>query len=733
MTGTEIKKSCCRLCTYFCPVQVHVNNGEVVKVESDKVGANGRRFICERAALGAVDFHNHPQRLNYPLKRIGAKGEGKWAQISWEQATGEIANKLNSIRANFGPEAVAVMTGHGSEPFSWTIHRWCNIFGTPNTFSSTKNCWAPQLAVELAVCGSDTYPNLPKPGVTRCMVVFGGNPYESRPYWWDQFVEAKKQGAKLIVIDPRRTRTADMADIWLQIKPGSDGALAYAMLNVIIQEKLYDELFVQKWCSGFDKVSDFVKEYSPEAAEAITWIPQEKIVQVARMYALGRPAVLQAIWGVTHSQLGRGRTLCINPAKSILRAITGNLDIDGGELLRSRTTGADYARNMQWKLLLEHPLRKKDTIGADRFPIMSVRAFRLYSETWQKVFGEAGYPLDRAVAPNPSPYYIWNGIAEGKPYPIRALIVSGLNAMCTTTNTRSVYRALTSENLDLHVSIDTFMTPNGMLADYVLPAADWMERSSMNPGDIYGSVGEQAVKPKYERRIDYELWRDLGKLLGQGEYWPEDAEDMYDLFLKSTGFTFKELVHKARWDGDNSHQPEAKLKKYEQTGFATPSGKVELVPSLLEKLDYKVLSHYDEFLLGAEDEYPLKLITGGRLRPFFHSTLRQLSKLRQRHHDPMLQIHPDTAREYQISNGEWVGIETPLGRIKHKAEVTDRIHPKVVHIEHGWWFPEEKPEEPHLFGVWESNAEVILPNDPEVCDYQGGPPMRAVPCRLVKL
>ena len=127
------------------------------------------------------------------------------------------------------------------------------------------------------------------------------------------------------------------------------------------------------------------------------------------------------------------------------------------------------------------------------------------------------------------------------------------------------------------------------------------------------------------------------------------------------------------------------------------------------------------------------LITGGRLRTFFHSTLRQLPRLRQRHPDPLVQVHPDTAREYRIDNGEWVGIETPLGRIKHRAEVTDRIHPKVVHIEHGWWFPEEPGEAPHLFGVWESNAEVILPNDPEVCDYQGGPPMRAVTCRLVKL
>lgn len=209
---------------------------------------------------------------------------------------------------------------------------------------------------------------------------------------------------------------------------------------------------------------------------------------------------------------------------------------------------------------------------------------------------------------------------------------------------------------------------------------------------------------------------------------------MYDRFLEPTGLTFKEMVRKVRWEGDRGLRPAVRVeRKYEQTGFATPSGKVELVPTLLKELECEILPHYREYITTADENYPLTLITGGRVRAFFHSTLRQLPGLRRRHPDPLVQIHPDTAIKYQITDGEWVGIETPLGRIKHKAEVTDRIHPKVVHIEHGWWFPEEQAEAPHLFGVWESNAEVILSNEPEVCDYQGGPPMRALACRLIKL
>ncbi len=738
MSGIEVKKTCCRFCFWLCPVQVHIKDGKVVKVEGDSIDSTGRHFLCEKAALGALDFHSHPQRLNYPLKRAGARGEGKWERVSWQQAMVEIAEKLNGIRAGYGPEAVAVATDHGSFPLLWPIHRWCNLFGTPNTLRSTKNCLQPQVAVEVAVYGSDTFPNFPQPGVTKCMVVFGGNPYISAPQAWRLFVQTKKQGAKLIVIDPRRTHTAEMADLWLQIKPGTDGALAYAMLNVIIEEGLYDKQFVERWCLGFEQVRDFVKQYPPQAVENITWVPQEKIVEAARMYAMNKPAIMEAMWGVTHSQLGKGRTLCVNLAKCVMRAITGNLDVEGGERLREKLW-VDYARNMHWDKLINHPLRKRDTIGAERFPIMSVGAFKTYSDIWQKVYGDRGYPMDRSMTPNVSPWFAWNGIIEGKPYPIKALLVSGTNILCTRTNTRLIYRALTSKNLELHVTLDVFMTPDGMLADYVLPAADWMERLHMNPtsafGDLpYGNLGEQAVPPEYERRNEYDLCRDLGRLLGQQEYWPDTLEEMCDKFLEPTGLTFKEMVHRVRWEKGRGLKRRVKSeKKYEESGFATRSGKVELVPTLLEELGCEILPHYRELVGISEEDYPLILIAGGRTRPFFHSTLRELPKLRQRHPDPMVQMHPDTAREYQIASGEWVGIETPLGMIKHKAELTDGIHPGVVHIEHGWWFPEKKGEEPNLFGVWESNAGAILPDEPEVCDFQGGPPMRVYRCRLVKL
>jgi thiosulfate reductase/polysulfide reductase chain A len=731
----EIKKAICWFCFRGCPVEVQVSNGNVVKVKGDRAGEE-KGFLCEKNALASLSYNDHPNRLNYPLKRIGERGEGKWERISWERAMDEVADKLSKIRDKYGAEAVACLKGHGHVHEYWAHQRWSNLFGTPNTFDSAKDCFQPQLAAEVAVYGDTTVPCLPRPGVTKCMVIFVSNPYEALPPDWRVFVEAKRQGTKVIVIDPRLTKSAELADMWLQIKPGTDGALAYGMLNVIIEEELYDKKFVENWCLGFEAVKDFIKGYPPARVESITWIPREKIIEAARIYATNKPAVMGAGWGVTHSQLGRGRTLSVNLAKCILRAITGNLDIPGGELLHPKTKAA-FSQNIHWDKLFTHQLRKKDGVSADKFPIMSVEAFKLFQEALRRVYGENGFPLEMAIYPNISPFYLWTSILEEKPYPIKGLLNMGMNVLVTRTNTRRIYQALKSNNLELHVTTELFMTPSAMLSDYVFPMCDWFERTNFSPPNYFSNIGEQCVKPKYERRSDYDFLRELGIRLGQEDYWPEKVEELYNKFLEPIGLDFKEVVRRVRWEGDKSLIPVHEYKKYEKIGFGTFSGKVELVPSLLKKLGYELLPSYKDLpqipgVTGGEEEYPLVLISGGRVRTFFHSQLREQAKLRERRPNPIMQIHPDTASELSIVSGDWVYIETPKGRIRQKAEVTDRIHPKVVHAEHGWWFPEQPGEAPDLFGTWESGIGVLFPDEPEVCDYQGGPPMRAIQCRVGK-
>jgi len=596
------------------------------------------------------------------------------------------------------------------------------------------NCFAPQGITECAVYGTDAR-GCPVPGVTKCAVFFSANQPQARPEMWRDIKESKKTGTKIIAIDPRFTQIAEMADLWLQIRPGTDAALAYGLLNVIIQEELYDKEFVQKWCLGLDELKSCVSEYSPEVVEGITWIPRDKVVEVARIYATSKPAQMCSGWGVTYSHLGGEAVLQFNLAKCALRALTGNLDVEGGDLMRCPAEQLNYVENMHWDKLIEHPLRKRDSLSVDKFPYSSVKGFTLLMKAMSKMYRRGGYLNDWAICPIVSPHLIWQAILEEKPYPVKGLIISGLNLMCVRTNIRKIYDALKSDNLDLIVTMDHFMRPHGILADYVLPSADWLEGPCINP--LSYRTSEQSVPAKFERKLDYYFWRGLGVRLGQQEYWPDTLEDIYDEVLQPRGLSFKEYA------AITSHEKDARwptrYRKYECDGFATNSGKIELAPSVLKELGYEVLTPYKEpprsqvSTPELAKAYPLILITGGRTVTFMHSRFREIEKLRKRHPDPIVQIHPDTAAEHGITGGDWVYIETPEGKIKQKAEVTTKIHHQVIHIEHGWSFPEQPGEDPNLFGIWESNAGVILPDDPELCDFQGGSPLRALLCKIYKV
>ena len=727
--NTEIKRALCRWCSANCGVEVHVKNGEISKLTGDK-NSQSRGFRCERNTLGAMDYHNHPNRLNYPLKRAGTRGEGKWARIPWQQAMDEIAEKIGKVREKYGPEALAMLAGCGTVRFQWMDVRWCNLFGTPNRILSSMNCFAPEGLTQCSVYGADSRGFL-EPGVTKCVVFFSGNKKHSMPNRWKTIIESKRQGTKIIVIDPMFTELSEMADMWLQIRPGTDAALAYGFLNVIIQERLYDEEFVQKWCLGFDKVKSAVKEYTPEVVEEITWVPRGKIIEAARIYATSKPAIM-GFMDVTHSHLGRDAVLQIYLAESTLRAITGNLDVRGGDLMRETEEGFNFNfdDNMHWDKLFNHPLRKRDCLSAEKFPISSVRGFALLMEAMRKPNGKVGYLNSWNFTPMASPHYIWQAILDEKPYPVKALIINGLNVMCTRTNAGKIREALKSGNLEISVTTDHFMRPAAMLADYVLPATDWLEDVCLNLQR--NLIGEQSVPPKFERKSDYYFLRELGIRLGQGKYWPDTIEDMYDKIIQPSGLSFQEFK------STNTVPPKIRYKKYETEGFHTRSGKIELVPSVLKELGYELWTSYKEpprtpiSAPELADIYPLILTTGKKTVTYYHSALREIEKLRARHPDPIVQIHPDTADKNGITNSEWVYIETPEGRIKQKAELTTTIHPQVVSIEHGWSFPERPGEDPNLFGVWESTAGVILPDDPELCDFQGGSPLRALLCRIYK-
>jgi thiosulfate reductase / polysulfide reductase chain A len=726
----EVKRAICGMCHFGCGLRVHVQNNEPLKIEGDPQNPDSKGFICIKGMAG-IDFHLHPSRVNYPLKRKGKRGEGQWERISWQQAMDEIGAKLKDVKREFGPEAVAVIAGSPHEPLDWALWRWCNLFGTPNYMSQGRNCGVSEFLMECAVNGYTTS-RVPVPGVTKCGIVWGGNQANSNPPPYNTILEAKRQGMKLIVVDPRRSETAAKADLWLQLRPGTDGALALSMLHVIINEGLYDKDFVAKWCLGFEEVKDYVQEYTPQRGEEITWISADKIVEAARLYATNLPAFIS--YGLAICHLGRAGKSG-GQAKAILRAITGNLDIQGGNVLSKPLEKYAWFENLYWDLLLDHPERKRDNVSADVFPITSVRGYRLFREAMKKVYprgyGSAMYMLV------PSPGDIRRAVVEKSPYPIKILFTQGSNPLMVFAQPRKFYEAYMSDQLELHVTMELFMTPTAQLADYVLPATSWLERPHIKTRwglqDCY-TLGEQSVAPLYERRDDYHLWCELGKRVGQEELWPDTLEKMYDRFLEPAGVTYKELMAKE----EHWYYSPQKYRRYEQEGFATFSGKVELTPSIFEKLGIDPLPCYEEpprSPLATPElakQYPLILISGSRVKPFVHSCFRQIEKLRKVHPDPSLEIHPQTAKELGIIEGDWVYIETPEGRVKQKAKITEGIDPRVVHADGYWWYPERQGNVPQLFDVWESNINTIIPDGPEFCDYAGDNYFRALLCRVYK-
>jgi anaerobic selenocysteine-containing dehydrogenase len=538
-----------------------------------------------------------------------------------------------------------------------------------------------------------------------------------------------KGGGKLIVIDPRRTPDAEKADLWLQIRPGTDCALALGMINVIIEEGLYDKEFVERWCHGFDKLRERASEYPLSRVEDITWVPRDKIRDAAVMYATIKPSFIFHSMGL--EQLPNSEETY--HARTILTAITGNLDIRGGEELRygHPKVISEYEMELNDKL---PPEQKKKQIGIDRFRLQSLPGFDLVVEKYAKAKYARGH-LTFAHAPS-----VYRAMITGKPYPVRALITLASNPLLTQANTKLVYEAIKS--LDLYVVVDFWKTPSAELADYIFPSATWLERPVFhNWTDTFSFVDcAEAVLParvegEYDRRPDFDFWRGLGIRLGQKEYWPWNSlDESFDYRLKPMGVSFKEFVAKGGYDFWPKEE-----KKYEKKGFGTPTGKVELYSEILRELDYDPLPRYyepPESPYSRPDlakDYPLILITGMRHYPFYHSEHRQISSLRRQHPYPIVQIHPETAQRYGIKDGEWVWIETPRGRIRQVCRYFDGIDPRVVAAQHGWWYPEMPGEEPWLHGVWESNINVVVDDEITHCNnLNGGWPLRTALCKIYK-
>ncbi len=727
--GIEVKKSCCYFCHQNCGVLAYVKDGRVLEIEGDPSFPTNEGGLCCRGNI-ALKHLDHPERINYPLKRVGKRGEGKWEQISWEQALNEIAAKLAEIRDQYGAEAVAT-AGGTSRTDDWARRRFMNIFGSPNCFHNSHLCWIPTFMVETAIYGWCPF-DLDL-GQSRCLVLWGQNPGASSMPEMHHIRELQAKGLKVIVIDPRFTETAAKADMWLPIRPGADLALALAWLNVIITEGLYDPEFVTEYCEGFGELADHIEQYTPEWAAPLTWLTPEQIRESAYMYATNKPGNIQ--WGVAIDQLGKSSGAAMQ-ARALLRAVTGNLDCPGSDLLTGPSQDSITDEEMEANDMLPEEQKAKQ-IGADRYKLVTWPGYSKIAELAKKHWGKAPTAEWMCEAHPPS---VWNAILTGEPYQIRALLVSATNPVNSYGQSKTTLEAL--RKVEFMVTCEYWMTPTAALSDYVLPIAGALERPTIT--NSYGCAdfllaSQRAIQPMYERRNDYNFWRDLGLCLGQAEHWPwETVEDVYHYRLEPLGYgteSYDEFVDLYRF-----HFPEREYFKYKRIGFGTPSGKVELYSTTLKELGYPPLPEYIGPAENEEDdpelakEFPLVLTTGNGFMPFHHSEHFQIKELRFLRHEPRVELNPATAAELGIAEGDWVWIETRRGRVKQKAALTQGVAPKVVVTERGWWYPERSMTEPELGGCLEANTNVLTSTADEHCDPMSGTwANRGLLCRVYKV
>jgi anaerobic selenocysteine-containing dehydrogenase len=706
-TEERIVKTVCSSCYCGCGVLAHVRGGRVVRIQPDPDHPHNKGQLCIRGHSG-IELLYHPDRLNYPLKQVGKRGQGKWQRISWDEALGTIAEKLSEIKERYGPESICVATGSGLYANMGIIGYFAYLLGTPNVSGSGNICFVPAAIATQATIG---YPIalfaneiISEDALdSNCILLWGANPRYSFPYPIGEGIfAAKERGAKLIVVDPRPTDYANIADLWLQIRPATDDALALAMTNVMINEGLYDEEFIAEWTYGFDKLKEHIGPYTPERVSKITWIPERDIIAAARMFAEIRPSCICQRVAIDQSL----NSVQASRAILIMRALCGDdFDIRGGTLLPAeKNIMGEFPHWMQVSKLPKEVKEKR--IGAKELPILS------------------GPDADFAYV---HPTLFAKAIVSGQPYRIRALITSAHNQMVSDMDTRTVEEGL--KNVEFSVAMDLFMTPTTELYDIVLPATCWLENDGIrgHPGYPYLTpILHKATDPLFERWSDIRFFIELAKRMGLDIPWKSSAE-YTDFRLKAANITFKDL------EGINFI---TKPKEYERHKrgtfeFKTPTKKIELYSSLMEKYGFDPLPSHKPPPEPTPD-FPLILIGGRRRLEYVHSGGRQIESLRKLAPDPVVEINPNTAEQHGISDGDWVSVETiyfgEKRSARFKAKLIQKFHPSIVAVDPQWWFPERRDPE---HGCYESNISTVMTGD--VYDpISGSTNLKSIPCRISK-
>lgn len=738
--GDVVKKHAwcqmCGLAETYCGTLCTVKDGKFVHVEGNPLTGNnsghGGSTLCAKGNA-AMQLVYDPSRLLYPMKLVGEKGSGKFERIGWDEALDIIATRLKELKEQYGPESFILLSPQSSECIDSMGMRFLNLYGSPN-WCHNGICWDQRETTKACTIGkASTWPG--QMDKTNLLVTWGTNKEntgvnQTRGANYDK-LRQHERGMKIIDIRPMLEPFGAHSDIWVPVRPGTDGALALAFLHIIIGEDLYDHEFTDNWCNGFDKLVDHVKQFTPEWAADITGVPVEQIYEVARMMGTVKPMALMDGNGFG-DQTNDGTWTAVSIF--LIQAITGNLDVPGGNGASLVTPKPLF--NLSDTGFMRPALWLKDRLPAsevDKKMGYQAGAGQLVAPEFPRwLFGDLTFSLASA---NPRALEC---LETETPYKPRAILSHATNSLSCLRQPKRVAELL--KKADFHFTIDTHWNPTCDYCDIVLPActqyeaSDQVAISNRVEGTFIG-LNQKLVEPLGESKSDYQFYADLAVKMGFGEdWWDGDNDGMLRELLEGSGFSLEDLraapegIFVERTEDKEVKEPE--YRRYQELFSTLPNNKVQCYhemfggkPDNTEKGTLGFLPEYigaPESLAGTPElakEYPLVLsdVHGHRLAE--HSHRNNLPWLREIMPNPWVKINPATAKQYGIEDGAWMKIESPHGWILLTAEYFEGIAPDVLMTRRGWW---QECEELGLesYGCFDggSDCNVLYDSDPAKWD-----------------
>jgi thiosulfate reductase/polysulfide reductase chain A len=644
--------SLCFMCSVRCPIKVAVQNGQVRWIEGNPHVPGMEGSLCPRGAAGIATLYDS-QRVQAPMIRVGERGSGNWRKASWDEALDFVSGKLKEIIEDHGGHSVAL--GERTQLATHVSKTFLKAIGSPNHFTHDALCKGSVNTACRSLFGytdaqmSMDYKN------TRHIVLYGRNIFEAVSVKEvNNLMSALENGAQLTYIDPRVTVTATKAHRYWMIRPGTDLALNYALLHVVLKERLYDAAYVEKWVSGMAALHDFVQPYTPEWAEKETGIAAGEIVALAREISRDKPSV---IFHFGYRGANHVNEIYLRRSIMMLNALMGSVEAKGGFFFKKGPgeVGGKAARKLTEQEFSPIEVPRFDKVGTPDFPLPDP---------------------NHGVA-----QLLPDAILNADPYPLKALIAFRLDPLMSIADTNKTRRAL--DKLDLIVAIDVNYSDIAWYADVILPESTYLERtdSVQQANGLKPQIflRRQAVHPRYDTREGAMILKQIGERIGIGEYFPfEDMETLVQWQLEGTGFALKDFDAKGFvaygqkpifWDRDRG----LKIK--------TPSGKIEFVSSLLEDAGYDSFPPYEPVASPPEGRF--RLVTG-RNALHTHVSTQNNPYLNELCPENVLWINDGEAARLGISDGDTVEVASECGSGSLRAYVTNLIHPESVFLLHGF-------------------------------------------------